>query len=314
MQPSQPLHAPPALFDGDVLLLLADVLVGDLSCPVNVYNLAAVCKVFHFVLADTLQTIRHDCAALSRLLATVCDVEDRRLFPDHIAIHRLSNRQLAQLEELECLGFARYQMYDDEHWRSLDRLLVTICPMANLKTLRLYDMDISDTGLTSLSDAFKINLLATVTNLNLSRNNVGEAGMHALSSAIAMGSMANLTELNLANNIIGNVGLQAFAKTIGKGSMANLVGLSFASNRIGDAGVIELLRAIAIAHMANLGFLGLGYNNISDAGIISLSDAIGESSLFSCVAIDVAIDVMENPGNAAPLNAACEKRGIFCLF
>ena len=90
------------------------------------------------------------------------------------------------------------------------------------------------------------------------------------------------------------------------GSLRALEDLDLSYNQIGDAGMVEFSRSITIGSMANLEQLFLSYNSIGDVGMIEFSRTIANGSLSACKRIVV----IENPGNAAPLKAACEERGI----
>ena len=54
----------------------------------------------------------------------------------------------------------------------------------------------------------------------------------------------------------------------------------------------------------------IGSNCIGDIGMQAFASAIAMGSLPACKMILVED---ENPGNAAPLKAACEERGIACM-
>ena len=61
--------------------------------------------------------------------------------------------------------------------------------------------------------------------------------------------------------------------------------------------------------MGNLIELNLYNNQIADEGMVALGSAITMASLPKCTMIVVS----GNPGNTAPLKAACEERGIALL-
>ena len=65
-----------------------------------------------------------------------------------------------------------------------------------------------------------------------------------------------------------------------------------------------------IGSMAKLTFLSLAGNAIGDVGMQAFAEAIGNGLLPACKAIVV----YRNPGNSAPLKAACEERGIDCFL
>ena len=80
----------------------------------------------------------------------------------------------------------------------------------------------------------------------------------------------------------------------------------------GDEDVAALAQALRFAHdkgsLANLEEINLYYNEVGDAGMTALSEAIDKGSLaaLQLVSLD------GNPGNAQPVKAACDARGITC--
>jgi hypothetical protein len=70
--------------------------------------------------------------------------------------------------------------------------------------------------------------------------------------------------------------------------------------------MIEFSRAITNGSMVALDVLYLQQNLIGDAGMIEFSRSVASGSLPKCNVMFVS----GNPGNTAPLKAACEERGI----
>ena len=143
--------------------------------------------------------------------------------------------------------------------------------------------------------------------LKLEYNQIGDLGMVELSNTVANGSILALKTLNLSDNLIGDTGLQAFAGAIGSGSLRSLEVLDLRNNQIGDAGMVEFSRQIPIGSLRALTYLDLEHNQIGDRGIIEFSRSIAMDPLPACKMIAV----FGNPGNAAPLKAACEERGYY---
>lgn len=271
-------NASPACDADDVVLSIAFFLSDSSVCPVDVCNLAAACKAFHGLLADTLQTKRHELACLRRLMTFAIGENTYPLFADPFATSRRSEEQAAQLKQVECLSFAA-NAWDAESMRLLPRMLSTLCPMTNLRELDMSANNIRDTGLDYLSDAFGQGSFCSLRLLNLGSNGIGNEGMTAFCRVIAGGFMGALEELDLPCNRIGDAGMQAFASAVGNGSMQALAALGLNSNLIGDAGMVEFSRAIDM------------------------------NSLPACTGIDFS----DNPGDTAPLQTACEAREVDCF-
>lgn len=182
--------------------------------------------------------------------------------------------------------------------------------MPNLKTISLSSNWIGEEGMEAFSLAIIGVGVVRLTGLDLSNNRIGDRGLLAFSKTFnpnsnsPSGSMASLDVLNLNANRISDAGLVALFDTISQGSMAKLKWLGLGDNQISDDGAIALSEAIDKDYMANLQDLHLYRNNISDDGMVSLSAVIGNGSLPACKCIHVS----ENPGNTAPLKAACAMR------
>ena len=151
--------------------------------------------------------------------------------------------------------------------------------------------------------------LRSLTQLFLNDNQIGDAGMIEFSRSIASGSLRSLTTLFLNDNQIGDAGMIEFSRSITNGSLRALTRLDLDDNQIGDAGMTDFSRAIASGSLRVLESLDLSSNQIGDVGMIEFSRSIPIGSLPACKRIVV----LGNPGNAAPLKAACEERGIALL-
>ena len=184
--------------------------------------------------------------------------------------------------------------------------------LLHAKELDIWGNTIGDTGMISLSEAISNGALGALQKLFLYENQIGDAGMVEFSRAIASGSLRALEYLDLANNQIGNVGMIEFSRSIPIGSMGVLKVLLLNHNQIGDAGLRALAGAIGNGSLRSLTMLRLNHNNISDLGMIAFAEALKSpmGSLPACATILVEDG---NPGNAAPLEAACEERGIVCM-
>ena len=148
--------------------------------------------------------------------------------------------------------------------------------------------------------------------LHWQRKQIDVADMTTLANISHSGSLPNLTTLFLHNNLIGDAGMIEFSRAIASGSLANLTTLNLWDNQIGDSGMIAFAEALKPTPNFPMGSLRspmhlfLNNNQIGDAGMIEFSRSIASGSLPKCIAILVS----GNPGNAAPLKAACEERGI----
>jgi hypothetical protein len=131
------------------------------------------------------------------------------------------------------------------------------------------------------------------TNIDMPPANLGKAAkLNAQSKSLDYADVAVL--VTLANN----------------GSLRALTSLNLGFNQIGDAGMGDFSRAFASGSMGELKHLYLSENVIGDAGMIKFSEALGKGSLPACATILVEDG---NPGNTAPLEAACEERRIVCM-
>jgi hypothetical protein len=158
--------------------------------------------------------------------------------------------------------------------------------------------------------------LGKATQLNAKFKGLDYADVAVLVTLASSGSLRALTRLELDCNQIGDPGMIEFSRSITSGSMANLTVLGLSSNKIGDAGMIELSRAIAIGSLRQLTTLGLNYNQSGDIGMITFAEALQPTDNFpmgSLPACKMILVEHENPGNAAPMKAACEERGIACM-
>ena len=104
--------------------------------------------------------------------------------------------------------------------------------------------------------------------------------------------------------------MSEFSSSISIGSMGALQYLYLNHNQVGDSGMVTFSEALGSGSLRALEDLNLCYNQIGDAGTVEFSRSITIGSLPACKMIIVED---ENPGNAAPLKAACEKRGIACM-
>ena len=122
--------------------------------------------------------------------------------------------------------------------------------------------------------------------------------------------------LSLRRNQIGDAGMTAFSNALGNGSLRSLDILDLDNNQIGDVGMVEFSRQITIGSLRHLTELHLAFNQISDTGMVSFANAIKptpENPMGSLPACATILVEDGNPGNTAPLEAACEERGIVCM-
>lgn len=170
-------------------------------------------------------------------------------------------------------------------------------------------------GLIALSQAMKPRInrrrgrMKMLRSLNLFNTNISDAGLIALARVIGVGSIRWLEELRLGLNQIGDAGLRFLTGAMDKGCMSELKQLELGSNRISDAGASGISRSIAMGSVRSLSLLGLSDNLIWNAGLQDLRGAIDGGSLHRLEKISV----VGNPGNTMSLKAACDARGISCV-
>jgi hypothetical protein len=308
---------PPSLAGvaGDVLAVVGRVCSSPLA-PSSLVRFSATCRYVRTVLRPVVEELQA-LHAMVRVLctkigmrpadlgkATELNAAFKRLdYADVAVLVTLANSgSMANLNEL----FLGYNKIGDEGMKAFASAIAN-GSMGALTVLGLSNNQIGNAGMISLSEATGKGSMGALERLGLSCNQIGDAGLQSLAGAIGNGSMGKLERLNLARNNISDVGMAGFSRAIASGSLRSLEVLNLRNNQIGDAGMIEFSRQIPIGSMGALEILNLSRNQIGDAGLQALAGAIGKlSPLPACKRIVV----IGNPGNAAPLKAACEERGI----
>jgi len=124
--------------------------------------------------------------------------------------------------------------------------------LPHLETLYLYNNQIGDAGLTSLSTALARGALPQLVDLHLSLNQISDAGLTSFSEALASGALPQLVKLWLTDNQIGNSGLTSLSEALASGALGHLTSLGLSGNQIGDAGLKSFSEVLASGALAKL--------------------------------------------------------------
>ena len=208
----------------------------------------------------------------------------RALQSNFCAVHRLTLRccglkaQCVQplIRVLVSTKLLHLELYDnqitDDGVASLSEALKQ--STCQLTTLDLRSNQITDVGVASLSEALKQST-CQLTTLNLESNQITDVGVASLSEALKQ-STCQLTTLNLGGNQITDVGVASLSEAL-KQSTCQLTKLDLGGNQIKDVGVTSLSEALKQS-TCQLTILVLGYNQITDDGVASLSEALEQST------------------------------------
>ena len=184
-------------------------------------------------------------------------------------------RICASLEKDTCF-ITELDLYDnqitDAGVASLSEVLKE--PSCKLTTLDLYGNQITDASVVCLSEALK-EPSCKLTTLDLDGNQITHAGVVSLSEALKEPS-CKLTTLHLGDNQITHAGVVSLSEAL-KEPSCKLTTLHLDGNQITDAGVVSLSEALKEPSY-KLTTLDLDGNQITHAGVASLSEALKEPS------------------------------------
>ena len=179
--------------------------------------------------------------------------------------------------------------------------------LASLEWLTLDGNNISSDGMAAFSHALSSKALPTLMTLELYDNEIADHGMVTLSGALS--NVPKLTVLWLSNNNIGDKGMVAFSKAIKDGAVPILDMLTLYNNQIGDDGMNALVDAISYGKLARLRWLSLFNNNIGDNGMAAFSTALSYGYMQNLKTLIVSGNKWGNK-TAAELEFVCKKRRI----
>jgi len=109
--------------------------------------------------------------------------------------------------------------------------------------LSLHSNQLTDAAITSLSRAFSLGALPSLTDLRLNVNQIGDVGAVALAEAMTKSPMLQLKKLKLEQNRIGNRGAAALAASLRRGAAPSLEKLLIGSNAFDEAARADLAEA-----------------------------------------------------------------------
>ena len=202
-----------------------------------------------------------------------------------------SNQSLSELiiegEFLSPSGVKRICRALQSNFCAVNRLTLLLCGLkaqcvqphirvlvsTKLLYLNLFDNQITDAGVASLSEALKQSTCQLIS-LDLSYNQITGDGFASLSEALKQRNC--LTTLQLGGNQITDAGVASLSEAL-KQSTCKLTELYLNDNQITDAGVASLSEALKQRN-CQLTTLQLVGNQITDAGIASLCEALKQST------------------------------------
>jgi len=176
------------------------------------------------------------------------------------------------LEKEHCpvteLNFVRCRL-TDQH---VDCISGLVC--RKLTLLSMMSSGVTDTGVTSLSDALT-HPSCKVTTLDLSANQITDTGVTSLCDALTHPS-CKVTTLDLRGNQITDTGVTSLCDALTHPS-CKVTTLYLRGNQITDTGVTSLCDALTHPS-CKVTTLDLSFNQITDTGVTNLCDALTHPS------------------------------------
>ena len=166
-----------------------------------------------------------------------------------------------------------------------------ILPLTKLTYLGLFENQITDAGVASLSQALQTPT-CKVTTLDLSGNQITDAGVVSLCQALQTPT-CEVTTLDLRGNQITDAGVVSLCQAL-QTPTCKVATLDLSGNQITDAGVISLCQALQTP-TCEVTTLDLSINQITDAGVVSLCRAL-QTPTCKVTTLDLSINKITDAG------------------